>query len=158
MDTPHASRVRRTLKLLSTRTDTDRESYTAIIDEACAARDDLERAAGFLETVGIDRLEAAIEAAEMDGAIESADRGRRAARTFRSYQQAASDGGGTREGERDDRETGGEGVGNVEGKGNVEGGGNDARSRDDARDCDEERDHLHSGGGTAKRRTGQPSS
>ena len=63
MDETRVGRVKRTLTFLSKRTDTEREPYTAIVDEACAVRGDLERAAAFVETVGIDRLEAAIEAA-----------------------------------------------------------------------------------------------
>jgi hypothetical protein len=135
MDETRVGRVKRTLTFLSKRTDTEREPYTAIVDEACAVRGDLERAAAFVETVGIDRLEAAIEAAETDGALETAERGRRAARAFRSYRRAASDGAGKREPQNEEDEP-----------------------RENEREPRDGTDHLHSGGGTAKRRTGQPSS
>ncbi len=82
--------VKRALSALATRTDTATRPYTAIIDEADAARKDLHRAAGFVESVGLDRLEAAIRDAECDGNVELADRGRAALDSYRRFRAVAS--------------------------------------------------------------------
>ncbi|TKX83682.1 hypothetical protein EXE43_22975, partial [Halorubrum sp. SS5] len=59
--------VKRALAALATRTDTARRPYVAVIDEADAARADLQRAAGFVDAVGLDRLAEAVDAAERAG-------------------------------------------------------------------------------------------
>ncbi|WP_096390823.1 hypothetical protein [Halopenitus persicus] len=99
MTAPGTRRVKRTLELLATRTDTDRPPYLAVIDEADAARRDLERAAGFLESVGLDRLDDAIEAAAADDATDAADRGRAARSAYRDVRRAAA--GDTASGDAD---------------------------------------------------------
>jgi len=81
--------VKRALSALATRTDTATRPYTAVIDEADAAREDLHRAAGFVEAVGLDRLEEAIRDAERDGNVELADRGRAALDSYRRFRAVA---------------------------------------------------------------------
>ncbi len=86
--------VKRALTALATRTDTARGSYVAIIDEADAARADLRRAAGFVESVGLGRLDEAIGAAERAGDKEAAARGREALAAYRAFREVASGDGG----------------------------------------------------------------
>jgi len=82
--------VKRALATLATRTDTATRPYTAVIDEADAARTELARAAGFIEAVGLDRLENAIAAAERDGNVELAERGRMALGSYRRFRAVAN--------------------------------------------------------------------
>ncbi|SDY27794.1 hypothetical protein [Halopenitus persicus] len=157
------SRVKRTLELLAARSDTDRPPYLAVIDEADAARRDLERAAGFLESVGLDRLDAAIESAAADGATDAADRGRAARSAYRDLRRAAagdaaagdaaSGDGGAGDAASDDVDTG-DGTAGDAATGGVAG---DDRSGDADSARRSDRDHFHPGGGTAKRRTAQGS-
>ncbi len=81
--------VKRALTALATRTDTATRPYVAVIDEADAARTDLRRAAGFVESVGLDRLEEAVAAADRDGDEAAADRGRDALAAYREFREAA---------------------------------------------------------------------
>ena len=85
--------VKRALAALATRTDTATSPYVAVIDEADAARDDLRRAAGFVESVGLDRLAEAVDAAERDGHADAAERGRDALVTYRRFRKTAADPG-----------------------------------------------------------------
>ncbi|OYR40482.1 hypothetical protein DJ82_03845 [Halorubrum sp. Ib24] len=85
--------VKRALAALATRTDTATRPYAAVIDEAEAARTDLRRAAGFVESVGLDRLEEAVAAAERDGDAAAAERGRAALSAYRGFREAAAGGG-----------------------------------------------------------------
>ena len=80
--------VKRALSALATRTDTARRPYAAVIDEADAARDDLQRAAGFVKAVGLDRLDEAIRDAERDGRADLAERGRVALESYRRFRAA----------------------------------------------------------------------
>ena len=82
--------VKRALAALAARTDTATRPYAAVIDEADAARDDLRRAAGFVESVGLDRLAAAVEEAGRAGDDDLADRGRETLVAYRRYRTAAS--------------------------------------------------------------------
>ena len=82
--------VKAALAALATRTDTATRPYVAVIDEAEAARSDLRRAAGFVESVGLDRLSEAVGAAERDGDEEAAARGRAALATYRDFREAAA--------------------------------------------------------------------
>ncbi len=93
--------VKRALAALATRTNTATRPYAAVIDEGDAARDDLRRAAGFVEAVGTDRLTDAIDDAERDGNDEAAARGREALSAYRRFRSAAS--GAGRPGTKDDR-------------------------------------------------------
>jgi len=52
--------------------------YAGVIQEAERCQSDPQRAAGFRESGGLDRLDRAIEAADADGLGELADRGRAA--------------------------------------------------------------------------------
>lgn len=82
--------VKRALTALATRTDTATRPYVAVIDEADAARTDLRRAAGFVDSVGLERLEEAVAAAERDGDEAAADRGRDALAAYREFREAAN--------------------------------------------------------------------
>ncbi|WP_418281271.1 hypothetical protein [Halorubrum sp. DTA98] len=82
--------VKRALAALATRTDTATRPYVAVIDEADAARDDLHRAAGFVDAVGLDRLAAAVDAADRDGDEAAAERGRDALAEYRRFREAAA--------------------------------------------------------------------
>ena len=84
--------VKRALAALATRTDTATRPYTAVIDEAEAARTDLRRAAAFVGSVGLGRLEEAVAAAERDGDAAAAERGREALATYVAYREAAAGG------------------------------------------------------------------
>ncbi|WP_435074978.1 hypothetical protein [Halorubrum sp. HHNYT27] len=84
--------VKRALAALATRTDTATRPYVAVIDEAEAARTDLRRAAGFVDSVGLDRLSEAVAAAERAGDEAAAERGRTALKTYRRYREAAANG------------------------------------------------------------------
>ncbi|WP_280536741.1 hypothetical protein [Halopenitus sp. POP-27] len=130
MDSPGTRRIKRTLEELAARTDTDRPPYVTIIDEAAAACADLERAAGFVDADGLERLDTAIESAIDDDAPEPAARGRRTRSAYRRFRRAAA----------------GESL-------------DDAGLGDDGSDgsADRETDQFHSAGGTAKRRTAQGS-
>ena len=83
--------VKRALAALATRTDTATRPYVAVIDEADAAREDLRRAAGFVEAVGLDRLAEAIAAAERDDHADAAERGREALAAYRRFREVAVD-------------------------------------------------------------------
>jgi len=82
--------VKRALTALATRTDTATRPYVAVIDEADAARTDLRRAAGFVESVGLDRLDEAVAAADDDGNETAAERGREALAAYREFREAAN--------------------------------------------------------------------
>jgi hypothetical protein len=82
--------VKRALAALATRTDTATRPYAAVIAEADAARTDLRRAAGFVEAVGLDRLETAADEADRDGDADLAARGREALDAYRRYRAVAS--------------------------------------------------------------------
>ena len=82
--------VKRALAALATRTDTARRPYTAVIDEADAARDDLRRAAGFVDAVGLDRLAEAVDAADRAGDEATAERGREALTAYRRFRRVAA--------------------------------------------------------------------
>ena|GEM_PF-305579 len=84
--------VKRALAALATRTDTARRPYAAVIEEGDAARKDLRRAAGFVDAVGLDRLEEAVAAAERDGRESLAERGREALTAYRRFRTVATDG------------------------------------------------------------------
>jgi len=84
--------VKQALTALATRTDTATRPYVAVIDEAEAARTDLRRAAGFVDSVGLDRLSEAVAAAEDAGDEAAAARGRAALATYRAYREAATAG------------------------------------------------------------------
>ena len=83
--------VKRALTALATRTDTATRPYVASLDEADAARTDLRRAAGFVESVGLDRLEEAISAAERADDMAIAERGRETLNAYRRFQEVAND-------------------------------------------------------------------
>jgi len=87
--------VKRALAALATRTDTARQPYAAVIEEADAARTDLRRAAGFVDAVGLDRLADAVEAAERAGDADAAERGRAALDAYRRFRRAAEGAEGT---------------------------------------------------------------
>jgi len=72
--------VKQALSALASRTDTATRPSVAVIDEADAARSDLRRAAGFVDSGGLDRLDEAIAAAERAGDEAAAERGREGAR------------------------------------------------------------------------------
>ena len=82
--------VKRALAALATRTDTARRPYVAVIDEADAARDDLRRAAGFVDAVGLDRLAEAVDAADRAGDEATAERGRKALTAYRRFRRVAA--------------------------------------------------------------------
>jgi len=95
--------VKRALSALASRTDTATRPSVAVIDEADAARADLRRAAGFVDSGGLDRLDEAIAAAERAGDEADAARGREARAAFRRFREAAAGGdsrGGDDDGER----------------------------------------------------------
>ncbi|ESS04814.1 MAG: hypothetical protein A07HR67_00435 [uncultured archaeon A07HR67] len=81
--------VKRALATLAARTDTATRPYAAVITEADAAREDLRRAAGFVEAVGLDRLSAAIDEADRDGDDDLAASGREALDAYRRFRTAA---------------------------------------------------------------------
>jgi len=62
--------------------------YRAIIHRATSATEDIEAAAEFIEAVGLDRLEAAVEAAEHEVSGLAAE-GRGALATFERFRVAA---------------------------------------------------------------------
>lgn len=95
--------VKRALSALATRTDTARRPYTAVIEEADAARADLRRAAAFVEAGGLDRLESAVETADRAGDDAAVDRGREALAAYRSFRRAAAGKGETGETAPSDR-------------------------------------------------------
>ncbi|MGZ0748252.1 hypothetical protein [Haloparvum sp. AD34] len=82
--------VKRALAALAARTDVDRGPHVAVIDEAEAALGDLDRAAGFVDSVGLDRLETAIETAETAGDAAAAERGTDALDAYRAFRRAAA--------------------------------------------------------------------
>ena len=83
--------VKRALTALATRTDTATRPYVAVIDEADDARADLRRAAGFAESVGLDRLDEAVTAAADNGDEAAAERGREALAAYREFREAANE-------------------------------------------------------------------
>jgi len=118
--------VKRALAALATRSDTAKRPYVAVIDEADAARDDLRRAAGFVDAVGLDRLAEAVDAADRAGNEETAERGRDALAAYRRFRRAAA--------------------------GDVDGGD---EGREFGSDPDRVADHFRSGPGIPKPDTGQ---
>ena len=83
--------VKRALTALATRTDTATRPYVAVIDEADAARTDLRRAAGFVDSVGLDRLDEAVAAAADNDDEAAAERGREALAAYREFREAAAE-------------------------------------------------------------------
>ena len=81
--------VKRALRALALRTDTTTRPYAAVIDEGDAARSDLRRAVGFIDAVGLDRLESAVNAADQAGDDERTVRGRDALAAYRRFCAAA---------------------------------------------------------------------
>lgn|GEM_PF-997320 len=63
--------------------------YRAVIERAVAATEDVEAAAAFVDSVGLDRLEAAVSAAEREVSGLAAD-GRAALATFERFRAAAA--------------------------------------------------------------------
>lgn len=63
-------------------------SYRAVIERAVAATEDLDAAAAFVESVGLDRLETAVGRAEREVSGLAAD-GREALATFERFRVAA---------------------------------------------------------------------
>jgi hypothetical protein len=63
--------------------------YRAVIERATEATRDIEAAAEFVETVGLDRLETAVERAERE-VSERASEGRAALATFERFRVAAA--------------------------------------------------------------------
>ena len=63
-------------------------SYRAVIERAVAATEDLDAAAEFVDTVGMDRLEAAVKTAEHEVSGLAGD-GREALATFERFRAAA---------------------------------------------------------------------
>ncbi|KAA9396829.1 hypothetical protein Har1130_03170 [Haloarcula sp. CBA1130] len=63
--------------------------YRTVIERATEAIDDVDAAVAFVETVGVGRLEAAVEQAEHE-VSGLADEGRAALRAFRRYRDAAA--------------------------------------------------------------------
>ncbi|WP_144924915.1 hypothetical protein [Halorubrum salsamenti] len=82
--------VKRALSALASRTDTATHPSIAVIDEADAARSDLQRAAAFVDADGVSRLDEAIAAAERAGDEAAAERGREARTAFRRFRAAAA--------------------------------------------------------------------
>jgi len=86
-----AARPTGTVTRPATRLSTDRPpDYRRIVDRASAAVQDLSTAADFAESVGTERLERAIEAAEAAGDHAAARRGQRVLSTFQRVREAAS--------------------------------------------------------------------
>ena len=83
--------VKHALAALATRTDTATGPYVGVIDEADAARADLNRAAGFVEAVGLERLATAVDAAAADGCHDIAARGRDALCDYRRFRTVAGE-------------------------------------------------------------------
>ncbi|MFB6223214.1 MAG: hypothetical protein ABEH86_06025 [Haloarcula sp.] len=63
--------------------------YRTVIERATEATTDLDAAVAFVETVGVDRLDAAVEQAEHE-VSGLADEGRAALHAFREYRDAAA--------------------------------------------------------------------
>ncbi|GAB7009982.1 hypothetical protein JCM31271_19250 [Halorubrum trueperi] len=82
--------VKRALSALAARTDTATKPSAAVIDEADAARTDLRRAAAFVDAGGLDRLSDAIAAAERDGDVPAAERGRAVLDAYHRFREAAA--------------------------------------------------------------------
>lgn len=66
------------------------DDYRAVIDQACAAVQDLSAAAEFVDAVGTGRLESAIQAAEAAGDHAAARRGERALTAFERLRSAGT--------------------------------------------------------------------
>lgn len=62
--------------------------YRRVIDRATSATEDMDAAAEFVETVGLDRLEAAVETADREVSALAAE-GREALATFERFRVAA---------------------------------------------------------------------
>lgn len=62
--------------------------YRRVIDRAARATEDIDLAAEFVETVGLDRLEAAVETADREVSALAAE-GREALATFERFRVAA---------------------------------------------------------------------
>ncbi|WP_336336947.1 hypothetical protein [Haloarcula brevis] len=71
----------------------DEADYRAVIQQASDATDDLDAAVAFLDTFGVDRLEAAVAQAEHE-VSGLADEGRAALRAFQRYRDAATEADG----------------------------------------------------------------
>ena len=63
--------------------------YRRVIDRATRATEDIDAAAEFVETVGLDRLEAAVETADHEVSV-LAESGREALATFERFRVAAA--------------------------------------------------------------------
>lgn len=70
-------------------TSTDRADYRRIIEQAVRATEDIEAAAEFAESVGLDRLETAVGRAERE-VSGLASEGREALATFEEFRVAAA--------------------------------------------------------------------
>ncbi len=80
-DATDAGRVKSSLRRLAGPDDRD------VIERATAALDDLDAAVAFVETIGLEALESAVEATD-DPELET--RGKRALDSFRRFRQAAA--------------------------------------------------------------------
>jgi hypothetical protein len=78
--------------------------YRTVIDRASDAVTDLEDAADFVESTGLDELAAAVKEAEDDGDYAAARRGRRALETVRAFRRAAAGETGSEPGDVDARD------------------------------------------------------
>jgi len=85
--------VKRALRALVDRTDTARPPAVALVTEAAAAVEDVERAAGFAESVGLDRLADAVDDAAAAGYPDAAAEGREALAALRAFRRVANGGG-----------------------------------------------------------------
>ncbi len=131
--------VKRALAALATRTDTARRPYAAVIEEGDAAREDLRRAAGFVDAVGLDRLEEAVAAAERDGRESLADRGRETLTAYRRFRTVANGGAVADEASTDEAST------------------DEASTDETPTNVPESSDHVHRIPGTTKSGSGQGS-
>ncbi|MFB6169529.1 MAG: hypothetical protein ABEJ06_00125 [Haloarculaceae archaeon] len=82
-------RAKRALREVVDRTAPDDR---AVVEAAAASTADLEAAARFVESVGLDRLDRAVRDAEHRGEQSLATTGREALSTFRAFRRAARDG------------------------------------------------------------------
>ncbi|MBX0321840.1 hypothetical protein EGH21_02225 [Halomicroarcula sp. F13] len=76
----------------SSETRRDSTGYRAVVERAIRATDDLEAAATFAESTGVDALARAVERAERE-VSGLADEGRLALTAFEEFRAAAADGG-----------------------------------------------------------------
>ena len=76
-------------EMLTESTGGEEATYRRVIERAVAATEDIEAAATFVESVGLDRLEAAVDRAEHEVSGLAAD-GREALAAFERYRVAAA--------------------------------------------------------------------